>query len=150
MRIGTYDLSNQVQSRGVNQSNGRDRTTLDMNDFMQLLATQLRYQDMSNPMDNSQMMQQLTQMATVTSMNTMTEMLTSVTEVSTIAYATSMIGKEITVVENIDSETGKITSVKGQVSGVGFYEGIPCVVIEGKAYTLSQIMSMGEVPEREN
>ena len=46
-------------------------STLDMEDFLQLFAAQLKYQDMSSPMDNAQMMQQLTQVSTVTAMDTM-------------------------------------------------------------------------------
>ncbi|MBS6561687.1 MAG: hypothetical protein KH355_15665 [Clostridiales bacterium] len=47
------------------------KNTLTMEDYFQLLAAQLRYQDSSNPMSNSEMMAQLTQMATVEAMNTL-------------------------------------------------------------------------------
>lgn len=40
-----------------------NNSSLSMDDFWKLLSAQLRYQDMSNPMSNSEMMGQLTQMA---------------------------------------------------------------------------------------
>ena len=39
------------------------KTTLDSTDFLKLIAAQLQNQDMTNPMSNSEMMQQLSQMS---------------------------------------------------------------------------------------
>ena len=46
-----------------------DKNTLTMTGYFQLLATQLQNQDMSNPMDNSELMAQMTQMAMVQSVH---------------------------------------------------------------------------------
>ncbi|MEF9941551.1 MAG: flagellar hook capping FlgD N-terminal domain-containing protein [Lachnospiraceae bacterium] len=123
-----------------------DKNKLEMDDFLQLLAAQLKYQDMSSPMDNAAMMQQLTQMSSVTAMNGMSAQMTNVADISTITYASSMLGKEVTVVTGQNEETKELETTKGVVSGVGFYEGFPAVYIDGKAYSLSQIMSVGTVP----
>ena len=40
-----------------------NNSEMSMEDFWKLLAAQLQYQDMSNPMSNSEMMSQMTQMA---------------------------------------------------------------------------------------
>ena len=61
-----YDATLSTQTSAV--ANNSEMT---MDDFWQLLAAQLKYQDMSNPMSNSEMMQQMTQMS---SMNTMTKL----------------------------------------------------------------------------
>ena len=42
-----------------------NNSALSMDDFWKLLAAQLRYQDSSNPMSNSEMMGQLVQMGTI-------------------------------------------------------------------------------------
>ena len=104
-----------------------NKTSLDTSDFLKLIAAQLRYQDMSNPMDNSEMMQQMTQMSSVTSMNDMSARMNSIAEISTITYAASMIGKELTIATSQDKLTGAITTIKGTATGVGFYNGEPTV-----------------------
>ena len=65
--------------------------------FFKLLSAQLANQDMTNPMDNSEMTAQLTNMAMVQSLTAMTTSIQNSTAVSTQTYAASMIGQEITV-----------------------------------------------------
>ena len=48
------------------------KNTLTIESYFKLLSAQLAHQDMSNPMDNSEMMAQMTQMAMVQSLGTMT------------------------------------------------------------------------------
>ena len=45
------------------------KTTLDSTDFLKLIAAQLQNQDMTNPMSNSEMMQQLSQMSSIQTMS---------------------------------------------------------------------------------
>ena len=63
-------------------------------------------------------------------------------------YSTGMIGREVTVA-TVDS-TGKVTGEKtGVVTGVDLTGG-QFVYIDGEKYSLSQIMSVGEVPKKED
>lgn len=118
-------------------------STLGMQDYFKLLSAQLQYQDMSNPMSNSEMMAQLTQMAMVEAMNTSTQ--TSVT-----TYASQMLNKEVTVAE-LDETTGKMTGkVVGVVEGVDLSSTSPTVYVNGKGYALTQLMSLGKVPEEKD
>lgn len=91
---------------GVNSKN-----TLTIESFFKLLSAQLANQDMTNPMDNSEMMAQMTNMAMVQSITAMTTSIQNSTAVSTQTYAASMIGQEITVAI-VDEESGKPTGVK--------------------------------------
>lgn len=126
-------------------------------DFLKLLAAQLQYQDMTNPMSNTEMMSTLTQMAsmnattTMTSaMSTMTSSMNDVLTVNLTGYATGMMGKEVTI-SLVDKE-GKPTGEKltGVVDGISLYEGAPMVYVDGKGYALSQVMSIGKVPVQED
>ncbi len=123
-------------------------------DFLKLLAAQLQYQDMTNPMSNTEMMSTLTQMASMnattsmtSAMSTMTSSMNDVLTVNLTSYATGMMGKEVTI-SLVDSE-GKATGEKltGKVEGISLYEGAPMVYVDGKGYALSQVMSIGDVPE---
>lgn len=129
---------------------------LQSTDFLKLLAAQLRYQDMTNPMSNSEMMSTLTQMASmnattsmISSMTSMTSSMNDVLTVNLTSYATGMMGKEVTVA--LVDKDGKLTGEKitGKVDGVSLYEGSPMVYVDGKKYDLSQVMTVGEVPKQE-
>lgn len=132
-----------------------NNSEMDMDDFWQLLAAQLQYQDMSNPMSNSEMMSQMTQMAT---MNAMTKVSNAISNFATVTnnlsqvtlttYSTGMLGKEVTVA-TVDDD-GKVTGEeKGVVTGVDL-TGAQSIYVNGKKYELSQIMSVGEIPKQED
>ncbi len=112
---------------------------LSMNDFYELLATQLKYQDADNPMDTSEMMNQMVQM----------EMMNAITELAysnLTSYAASLVDKEVTVAV-LDSDgyfTGQ--TVEGVVTGV-LLGSDPLLIVNGESYTLSQVMSVGKLPD---
>lgn len=144
-----YIFNEALSSQTSAVANNSDMT---MDDFWKLLAAQLQYQDMSNPMSNSEMMGQMTQMAT---MNAMTQVSDAVAKFATVTnnlssvtlttYSTGLLGKEVTVA--IPDEEGKIKDkIKGTVTGVDL-TGATSVYIDGKKYELSQVMAIGEVPE---
>lgn len=143
-------LQEQYKRQEVAPSNGE----MSMDDFWQLMAAQLQYQDMTNPMSNSEMMNQMTQMAT---MNAMTQVSNAIanfgvvtnnlSQVTLTTYSTGMLGKEVTVA-TVDDH-GKVNGeLKGVVTGVDLTGG-QSVYIDGKKYSLSQIMSVGDVPKHE-
>ena len=74
--------------------------SLNMNDFLKLMTTQLQAQDPFNPMDNTQMAAQLAQFSSVagiSEMNTSLQSLTSELSGSRIGDAASWIGKQALV-----------------------------------------------------
>lgn len=146
--LGSYLSATGTSSTSSSSSStSTSGTSLDMEDFLTLLAAELKYQDMSNPMDSSEMMAQMTQMATVTAVNTMSDQMSNLESMSTISYAASMVGKDVTVAASQDSTSGAITTDTGTVSGVGFYNGDPIIYVNGNAYYLSQIMVMGSTTD---
>ncbi len=133
-----------VYSPGINSKN-----TLTIDSFFKLLSAQLANQDMTNPMDNSEMMAQLTNMAMVQSLTAMTTSIQNSTAVSTQTYAASMIGQEITVAV-IDKETGKPVGVKyGTVASVDFTQGNPVIRLEGDdtEYPMAYVLGVGKIKD---
>lgn len=122
--------------------------SLDMTDFYTLLATQLQYQDADNPMDTSEMMSQLVQNQMSQSILQMTTAISDLTTVNLFSYASGMMGKEVTVAEVDDKGNYTGESLTGVVTGVSLGS-MPTIVIDGKEYSLSQIMGVGDVPEPE-
>lgn len=140
---------------GTQTSATANNSEMTMDDFWKLMAAELQYQDMSNPMDNSEMMSQMTQMAT---MNAMTQISNAISnfgvvtnnlaQVTLTTYSTGLLGKEVTVA-TLD-EAGKVNGEKkGVVTGIDLTGG-QYVYIDGEKYSLSQIMSVGEVPKKED
>lgn len=122
----------------INVPTTEANASLSLTDFYTLLAAQMKYQDADNPMDTSEMMASMVQ----------TQMIQAISEMTTMqmtTYAASMIGKEVTVAE-VDAN-GQYTGDKvGTVTSV-LLGSSPVIFIDDKAYSLSQIMSIGKLPE---
>ncbi len=119
---------------------------LTMADFYTLLATQIQYQDADNPMDTSEMMNQLVQNQMSEAITQMSTAVSDLTTVNLLNYSASMMGKEVTLAEV--NENGSYTGeeTKGVVTGVTLGSS-PSVVVNGKEYSIVQIMGVGQVPE---
>lgn len=137
---------------GATSSNG-----LTTDDYWKLMAAQLQYQDMSNPMNNSEMMNQMVQMSSMSAMSKLSEAVANfsvvtnnLSTVTLTSYSTGMIGKKVTVaITEKDEETGETIvkeKIQGIVTGVDL-TGTTSVYVDGKRYELSQIMAVGDVPE---
>ena len=149
--VGALSGTNDPYSTGSYTPETNDKNTLTMTGFFQLLATQLQNQDMSNPMDNSELMAQMTQMAMVQSMTSMTEAIEASTATSAQTYAGSIVGKEVTVAVIEENSYGqeKPTGVKyAKVEYVNFTTGDPTIklVDDNKEYSLKHLVGMGRVP----
>lgn len=129
-----------------------DKNTLTITSYFKLLAAQLQNQDASNPMDNSEMMAQMTQMAMVQSLEAMTSSVQTSTAVSTQTYAAGLVGQEITVAVTEENSYGVQVPVGvkyGKVESVNFIGGTPVIKLEGdkKEYSLSYVLGMGKIDD---
>ena len=130
------DTINQTDTSAAKKTSSS--SSYDPSDFMDLLLKQLTNQDPMEPMDNSQMMNQLTQL---NSLQTMKQIQTSLEQSSTDnrkAYAASLIGKNAMV---SDSD-GK--SVEGKISGFAQEAGKTYVLMGETYYSLDNVMSVWE------
>lgn len=121
---------------------GSGNAGLSIEDFYKLLAAQLRYQDADNPMDTSEMMAQMVQTQMIETINQMNQ-------ISLITYASSMIGKEVTVAL-IDEKTGMLSgkTETGTVTGASIFGESPMLFVDGKSYYLSQVTMLGSRAEK--
>jgi len=94
---------------------------LGKDEFISILIAQLQHQDPTAPLENVDMVSQMTQFATMESVNAM-----AVTNMQSQAYA--LIGKGIVGgIRNL--ETGAVTEVIGTVDGAGIDAGKPYVLV---------------------
>lgn len=111
-----------------------DKNTITMTGFFQLLATQLQNQDMTNPMDNSEIMAQMTQMAMVQAMTTMTDTMKNSSAINTQTYAAGLVGQEVTMAvtqKNIYGQEEPVDVKYAKVEWVNFTSGDPTIKLEG-------------------
>lgn len=124
---------------------------LQTTDWLTLLVAQLKNQDMNNTMDNSEMMSQMAQYSQIQAVNDMVSMQEDIYAMNNTSYATSLMGKNVTVaaIETTTDSSGttdKLVTTKGTVTGVTLFEGEPIIYIGDKSFSLNQIMIVGEVP----
>ncbi|MDD6578945.1 MAG: flagellar hook capping FlgD N-terminal domain-containing protein [Lachnospiraceae bacterium] len=138
--------TNSVYSKNTAAANN-EKGSLDIQSYFKLLAAQLANQDMSNPMDTSDMMNQMSQMAMVQSLTAMTESIKTSTALSQQSYAASLIGKKVTYLASAGTgaDGSEMTVTKtGIVSSVSLSGKNPTIRIEGDDtdYSLERIQSV--------
>lgn len=144
-----YNAALETQTSAV-----ANNSSMTMDDFWQLLAAELKYQDMTDPMSNSEMMQQLTQMSSMNTMSSLSDAISSIatvtnnlSQVTLTTYSTGLLGKEVTIA--ITDKEGKLSdTITGTVTGVDL-TGATSVYVGGKKYELAQIMAVGDVPKKD-
>ncbi len=85
-------------------------------DYMKLLITQLQNQNPLEPLDNNEMASQLAQFSQLQQLETMNESFAKVLSTTELAYANSLLGKEVTFMP--ETETGTTDIASGVVEQV--------------------------------
>jgi flagellar basal-body rod modification protein FlgD len=85
---------------------------MDMDDFLDLMIAEMQNQDPLNPMENSEMLQQISQMRSVSATDKLTTTLDAVLLGQNVTTASNLIGKEV----NAMTDDGK--SIAGTVDRV--------------------------------
>lgn len=93
-------VGSQSSSQSSNGIKGNDLGDVDLDQFLGLLITELQNQDPLNPMDNAQMLTQISQIREIGSTNKLTETLTSLAIGQELSMASSMIGKQVRALDN--------------------------------------------------
>ena len=134
-----------LEELGIPVKKEGENAELDFEDYLQLMVQQLQNQTMDNTMDSSAMMDQLVQMSSVQMMASLKASMDTVADAAALSYASSLVGKTVTVGELDDD--GKIQEIVGTVTGTGTYQGTQVIFVNDKMYALSDIMAIGTLPE---
>ncbi|MDL2327168.1 fibronectin type III domain-containing protein [Ruminococcaceae bacterium OttesenSCG-928-A11] len=127
------DTGTQVGGITVNTPYETGDGSVKVEDFLNLMIAQMTNQDFLNPADDSQYITQMAQFATMQSMQ-------ELSYYSQTNYASSLVGKTVTVATlglggSVSSETGVVTSLS--LSNDEYL-----ITVNGKQYSLSQIMNV--------
>ena len=86
--------------------------SLDVNDFLKLMISELQNQDPLNPMDNAQLLQQISQMREISATGDMTNTLQAGLLGQNVSSGSALIGKQVTALPDAgDSVTGTVDKV---------------------------------------
>jgi len=109
-------------------------SSLGKDDFLQLLITQMQYQDPLDPMDNTEYVAQLAQFSTLEQMENMSSCIE-------FQQATAMIGENVKL--EITADDGSTELVYGEVTSVSQISGEMYVTLSnGSQYAVSEVDSV--------
>jgi flagellar hook assembly protein FlgD len=128
---------------GVSQQDKYDANTnqafnkVDLDDFIKMLVAELQNQDPMSPMDNSQLLQQVSQIKAIQSNDQLTTTLQSVLLGQNVATAGNLIGQTVTGLTDAgDKVTGKVDSVSIEEGIAKLHMGTNTVTISNVAEIL--------------
>lgn len=127
-------VANPYASLQMGTGTGVDKTSLGKDQFLNLLVTQMRYQDPSAPMDSSQIMAQTSSLTTV---ERLTELTTTQREAFALQMRLSASGFVGQTVSWTDAKTK--TEMTGVVDSASFADAVPVLVVGGAKVALDAV-----------
>jgi flagellar basal-body rod modification protein FlgD len=110
-------------------------------DFLDLLAAQLRMQNPLEPLDNADFMAQTAQFNTLEQLQQMNESLTAVLGLSALSQASGLIGRHVVAVGPDD------TTIEGVVTEVALQDGSPVLLVGETVVPIDQVVIISEAPD---
>ncbi len=134
----TVNNSNPVKGTTSNSWFEESKDQVSVDNFLELMVAQLKNQDFTNPVDDTQYVAQLAQFATMQAMQ-------ELNYYSQSNYVISMVGKEVTASKL--SIGGKLETVKGVVTKISLVDKQFAVFVGDEMFSLNQIMEIKQATE---
>lgn len=127
------DAASQLKSEGITESN----SFVGKNDFFNILAAQLKYQDPMAGGDNSEYIAQMSQFAMIEKLENLSDQVNALYNLNSAQNALNVVGKEVA----LDTmESGEISGIVERVeisrSGISY-------VVNGETYRYPALLSVG-------
>lgn len=137
--MGDYisaDIINGTANTGKTETYQKENTvgtsSLGKDAFLQLLVTQLQYQDPLNPQSNTEFVSELAQFSSLEEMQNMTGTLAN-------SQALSLVGKNVVIEVGKSSDITQTTTVAGYVEYVKMVDGNAKLAINGELYDYADL-----------
>lgn len=138
--LSLYITGSSSANKPTHSTSRDNNTELSFNDMLNLMVVQLQNQTMDDTMDTSEMLNQMIQMQVVQSIN-------SITDATVMTYASSLVGKEVTVGEW--TTDGELIERVVKITGTGYSDGQQVLFAGDEVLSLKDIMAVGELPKIE-
>jgi flagellar basal-body rod modification protein FlgD len=110
--------------------------TLGQNDFLKLLVTQMTSQDPLNPQKDTEFIAQMAQFSALEQAKTMQQDISGMHEDEQNGQAVTLLGHDVQVLD------AKGKTILGTVNAVMIEAGTPKITVNGKNYTLDQVIAV--------
>lgn len=154
----TQALSDYQATKNQEKAANKKNDALGKDAFLQLLVTQMKYQDPLDPQDNSEYLSQLAQFSALEQMTNVAKGLSDVRKVVDninssvlIGQLSGMIGQKAQWITQVKGADGKMTkqSFEGKIIGVSITDGEPTVIadVNGKTHQVkvSELVRIGDI-----
>ena len=116
------------------QKNAAPSSTMDKESFLQLLVTQMKYQNPLEPTDNTEYVAQLAQFSELEQMQNLSGSMN-------LQRASGLVG-QYAVMEHTNESTGALTTVEGKVDSVYFENNKAYLNIGGSSYSIDELKNV--------
>ena len=130
----------QPEAPSVSSGDATDQFGLSFESLLQIVLTQLTYQDPLEPMDNFEFVSQLAQFSQIQLSQTTNDNLEVLVAAQTTSQSASLLGKTI----DVAAGTGTLT---GEVTAVGFNSGTPTLTLETSTGQTISGLRLGNVTQ---
>jgi flagellar basal-body rod modification protein FlgD len=127
---------------GLDMNRKTGNRTLDADDFMKILMTQLTAQDPMDPMKDTEFIAQMANFSSLEQMRSLSKSFTDYSAGQQMASAPLYLGCDVTVMD----PSAPNGSIKGTVQSVTVKDGKPALVIDGKTYNPNLITNISLPP----
>ena len=130
-------VSQEVDSYNKTLNEGRGTkpsATLDKNDFLKILMTQLTHQDPTQPMDDKEFIAQMAQFSSLEQITNMNDNLSKVAGLISKSQAVGLLGNAVDVVSGGQVVSGVVDAVTGG--------DFPQILVNGQYYDYSQVQKI--------
>jgi len=134
MGVRNQKTIQQIIDENASKTSSRNTGELGKNEFLNLLITQLRYQDPLNPTNDKEFIAQIAQFSALEQMQNLNSSFTA-----TKAYA--LIGRGVTA-NVVDKTTKEITVVTGDVSAIKYSNGKYYAIVDGIEVEVDDIVDV--------
>ena len=147
--VSDYEAIQNATKKKANATVGKDA-------FLQLLVTQMRYQDPLNPADGTEYMSQLAQFSTLEQMTnlneTMSTLSTNVNGINsavTLQQLSTLIGKTVTWNDSQTNKDGTVNtqSLTGKVTGLRMIDNKPVMLVTSGNQTYQVSTGITQITE---
>lgn len=134
--VGSQKTLQQIIDDGAKSTSDRNTGELGKTDFLNLLVTQLRYQDPLNPASDKEFIGQMAQFSALEQMQNLNGSFSA-------TKAFSLMGKNVTA-SIVDDTTKESRQVNGDVTSVKMSQGKAYVVVKGEDIPVEDITDVAE------
>jgi flagellar basal-body rod modification protein FlgD len=129
-------VTQQVESfnKTLNEGKAAASQTLDKNDFLKILITQLSHQDPTQPMQDKEFVAQMAQFSSLEQITNMSEGLAKVADLLARSQAVGMLGNVV----DIANSSGTVSGIVDAVTGGEF----PQILVNGQYYDFAQVQKV--------